>query len=198
MSGKERNVSPGTSVAFIVGIIAVVGLLVGGSVEIVTSVAHAAGLPSNLFVANPPANAMGVSQARRTAQPGKPIVVHGVIGGVAKPIADQYAMFLIADASLPICKNTCSAFCEIPRAQLLASMATVQVADRSGRPLKVSLLGANGLQPLTKVVVSGTVATLNQQVMVINAQHIFVSKGQNSAPVKPTTPKQQLQGKRMW
>lgn len=133
------------------------------------------GLPADLFVSAAPANAMGVGDARRTAQAGKPIVVRGRIGGVSKPIADKFAVFLISDMELPLCKDACADLCHIPRPQLMANLATVQVVDNTGRPLKVSVQGLNGLRPLAEVIIRGTVAKVDQNVMIVNARNIFVN-----------------------
>ena len=133
-----------------------------------------AGLPPNLFVTQAPQNAMGVAEARQKAQEGKPVVIRGRVGGIAKPIADKMAMFVIADLSLGTCKDGCVDFCEVPREELLSKMAAVQVVDNSGKPLRIAMEGTNGLKPLAEVVVQGTVGKLDKNVLVVNAQNIFV------------------------
>lgn len=133
-------------------------------------------LPAGLFVTTAPANPVEVGHARKTAQQGKPIVIRGRVGGVAKPIADKYAMFLISDMKLDLCKDGCADFCHIPRPQLLANLATVQVVDHTGRPIKVGIKGMNGLKPLSEVIIQGTVAKVDKNVMIVNARNIFVNK----------------------
>jgi hypothetical protein len=136
--------------------------------------APVADLPSNLFVTQAPANAIGVAEARQKAQEGKSVVIRGRVGGIAKPIADKMAMFVIADLSLGMCKDGCADFCQVPREELLSKMAAVQVVDNSGKPLRVAMEGTNGLKPLAEVVVQGTVGKLDKNVLVVNAQNIFV------------------------
>ncbi|MBI5252258.1 MAG: hypothetical protein HY912_22415 [Desulfomonile tiedjei] len=131
-------------------------------------------LPAGLFLKAAPPNAIDVGAARKAAEEGKPIVIRGRIGGTAKPIADKYAMFLVTDLSLALCKDGCADFCQMPREQLTANTAAIQVVDNTGRPLKVSIEGVNGLKPLTEVVVQGTVAKRDNNFLVINAQSIFV------------------------
>ncbi len=64
--------------------------------------------------------------------------MRGRIGGTAKPIAEKYAMFLITDVSIGLCKDGCADFCQWPREQLMFQYGdSVQVVDNSGRPLKV-------------------------------------------------------------
>jgi len=133
-----------------------------------------AGLPSGLFVTQPPPNALGVAEARQKAQEGKPVVIRGRVGGIAKPIADKMAMFVMTDLSLGLCKDGCADFCQVPREELLSKMAAVQVLDNAGKPLRIAMEGTNGLKPLAEVVVQGTVGKLDKNVLVVNAQNIFV------------------------
>ncbi|MDQ7784689.1 MAG: hypothetical protein RDU20_17535 [Desulfomonilaceae bacterium] len=133
-------------------------------------------LPPGLFVDAAPANAMGVGEARKTAQEGKPVVIRGRVGGVAKPIADKYAMFLMSDMALALCQDGCADLCHIPREQLLANLATVQVVDHTGRPLKADIQGMNGLRPLSEVIIQGVVAKVDKNVMIVNARSIFVNR----------------------
>ncbi len=133
-------------------------------------------LPTGLFLATAPSNAINVGEARKTAQEGKPIVIRGRIGGAAKPIADKYAMFLVTDLSLALCKDGCADFCQFPKEQLMSNIATVQVVDNSGKPLKVSIEGISGLKPLTEVVIQGTVAKRDNNFLIVNAQNIFVER----------------------
>lgn len=52
----------------------------------------------------------------------------------------------------------------------------MQVVDKGGRPLRAALEGANGLKPLSQVVISGTVGPRpNEKVLVVNADWIFVA-----------------------
>lgn len=139
-----------------------------------TAKMNVASLPTNLFVKAVPQNAVAVGEARKTAEEGKPIVIRGRIGGVAKPIADKHAIFMITDLSLALCKDACADFCQLPREQLLNNMATIQVVDSSGHPLRVSIDGINGLRPLAEVVVQGTVAKRDKNFLIVNAQNIFV------------------------
>jgi len=131
-------------------------------------------LPSDLFVGSPPANALGIGEARKSAQEGKPIAVRGRIGGTAKPIAYKYAMFIMTDMSLPLCKDGCADFCNVPRKELLEKIATVQVVDGTGRPIKSPIEGINGVKPLAEIVVQGTVAKQDANMLLINAQNIYV------------------------
>jgi hypothetical protein len=139
----------------------------------------AAALPPGLFVASAPPNAIDVGHARKVAQEGKPIVVRGRIGGLAKPFAEKHAMFVLSDMQLAACAPTCSNpgdYCSIPREQLLANLATVQVVDANGVPLRAPMQGMNGLQPMSEVVIRGVVAKRDNNVLIVNAHNIYVNQ----------------------
>ncbi len=134
-------------------------------------------LPPDLFVKQPPPNPVGVGEARQRAEEGKPVVLHGRIGGVAQPFADKYAMFLLADMQLMPPTHSCASpwdFCSEPREKVQANLATIRVVDATGKLVKVPLQGVQGLKPLGEVVVQGTVAKRDQSVLIVNASTIFV------------------------
>lgn len=143
------------------------------------------GIPQDLFITSVPADAVDVADARKSAEEGKPIVMRGQVGGLAKPFAEKYAMFVMVDRRLAPCSSSCSNqgdFCSIPRDQLVANMATIQVVDGNGAPLKASVQGLNGLRLLSEVVIQGTVAKRDNNVMIVNAKSIYVN---NKLAVKP-------------
>jgi hypothetical protein len=135
-------------------------------------------LPPDLFIASAPTDALDVGDARKAAVEGNPIVVRGLVGGLAKPFAEKYAMFVVCDRRLAVCPSGCTNpadFCSVPRDQLMANLATVQVVDRTGAPLKASVQGLNGLRPLSEVVIRGTVAKKDDNVLIVNAHNIYVN-----------------------
>lgn len=143
------------------------------------------GLPADLFITSAPAEAVDVGDARKTAVEGKPIVMRGQIGGLAKPFAEKYAMFVVCDKRLVVCASACSQpgdFCSVPRDQLMANMATIQVVDGNGTPLKASVQGLNGLRPLSEVVIEGTVAKKDNNVLIVNARSIYVNNKLSVSP----------------
>lgn len=138
-------------------------------------------LPKDLFVDKAPGKPLNVIDARKNAKEGQSIAVRGRVGGSAKPIADKYAIFLVIDGNFKLCKDGCADLCHISRDKVTAGMATIQVVDGSGKPLKASIQGKNGLKPLSEVVVEGKVATLTDTVMIVNAEKIYVAKAAASA-----------------
>jgi hypothetical protein len=178
MNGMNRRFGNYLAVIAILGLVisTVLGLAAWANAD-PAGTAKDSSLPPSLFLKTAPPDAIGVSEARKTAEEGKPIVMRGKVGGTAKPIADKYAMFLVTDLSIVLCKDACADFCHIPREQLMISMATVQVVDATGKPLKVPIEGINGLKPLSEVVVKGTVAKRDNNFLVVNAHNIFVESG---------------------
>jgi hypothetical protein len=178
MNRKLLNMRPyETTIMMSAVMVMVVALCLGGAAKAAGPTKDGvAPLPSNLFIGSPPSNAIGIGEARKSAQEGKPIAIKGRIGGTAKPIADKYAMFLMTDLSLPLCKDGCADFCNVPRKELLEKVATVQVVDGTGRPIRSAIEGVNGVKPLAEVVIQGTVAKLDANMMLINAQNIYVHR----------------------
>lgn len=134
-------------------------------------------LPSDLFVAIPPTGASEVIAARAALKPGAAITVTGVVGGRLKPFVDGRAIFTILDRSL-VCTTGCGSTwsgCGLPPEQLRDGVATVQVADASGKPLAAALAGASGLAPGATVVISGTVAPgSGDRNLIVSASSIHV------------------------
>lgn len=146
--------------------------------------ATADSLPPGLFREQEPAGARGVAAVTKEAKASGEVVVRGRIGGRVEPFVEGRAMFMVADVSLPTCKELHGDSCPTPwdycceaKDALLASTATVQVVGPEGRPLKIGLRGQHGLEPLAEVVVVGRVATPEGGgALVINAREIYVAK----------------------
>jgi len=120
---------------------------------------------------------MSVGAARQNAKEGETIALFGKIGGAAKPIAQNRAIFLMTDALLPACTCGCPTpwdSCCVPRQKVVANMVTIQIPDRDGRPLKANLLGINGLEPAAEVIVRGTVVKRTPRLLILNAKNIYV------------------------
>jgi hypothetical protein len=142
----------------------------------------ASALPPTLFVDKAPDGAVELAAAKKTAKPGDEVVVRGRIAGQKDPLAPNRAIFTLLDAAVPTCEkspmDTCptpwDACCE-PRENLQANTATIQVVDGSGKPLKTSLRGVNGIEPLKELVVVGKVKDSGDaNTLVIDATRIYV------------------------
>lgn len=141
-------------------------------------------LPANLFLAERPAGAKELRDAKAAAKKGDPIVFRARIGGRSAPFVKDRSICIVIDDRLKSCDeipgDTCPKpwdYCCEPKESLKASVATLQVVGADGKPLKVAIEGANGLKPLSKVVVKGTVAEAGPDgLLVVNAEGIFLEK----------------------
>ena len=142
----------------------------------------AAALPSSLFLAKAPEGAIELAAAKKSAKPGDEIVVRGRVAGQMEPLAPNRAILTLLDASVKTCdqmpgdgcKTPWDACCE-PRESLQASTATIQIVDAGGKPLKTTLRGANGIEPLKEVTVVGKVKDSGgADTLVIDATGLYV------------------------
>lgn len=138
-------------------------------------------LPAGLFVAARPAGDVPLAEGKKQAKAGETIVVRGVVRGVTSAFIPNRALVQIADESVPKCPmnpdRPWDLHCETPES-LAKNTATVQVAGADGKPLKCGLQGAGGLEHMAKVVVKGTVTSVDDKGnLVITATEIFVEKG---------------------
>ncbi|MBU3728510.1 MAG: hypothetical protein FGM37_04585 [Phycisphaerales bacterium] len=121
------------------------------------------GLPEGLMLARRPLGAVGVATARMGVRPGEPISVIGRIGGSRSPIVSNRAVFTLVDPAMKCCLETgdedhCPRpwdYCCSDRAQLAASMATIEICGPDGKPLALSLEKEGTLRPLTLIAVNG-------------------------------------------
>ncbi|HVU64221.1 MAG TPA: hypothetical protein VHC70_09605 [Phycisphaerales bacterium] len=139
-------------------------------------------LPSGLFLAAAPADSKDVKDAKASAKQGEKIVLTGRIGGSEEPFVDGRAMFTLVDLRLKYCgqddkDDHCKTpwdYCCEPADALAANSATIQVVGADGKPLRTSLNGVQGLKPLAKVTVTGTVADVAQGNLIVRAEGIHV------------------------
>lgn len=141
-----------------------------------------ANVPAGFALTAPPQGARDVIELKATARAGEQAVLRGIIGGRVKPFVDGRAVLTVVDATFPggPCKpyKSCPTpwdYCCAEQAELAAAMATIQVADASGKPLAGTLEGVAGLQALARVVVRGTVADAQPgKVLLISATGVYV------------------------
>lgn len=138
-------------------------------------------IPAGLFAAAPEGEAVSVLEAKASSSQGDKVLVRGRIGGSAAPFVDGRAMFTIVDASMLACSDTPGDGCKTPwdycceqPADIARHAATVQVTGADDSVLRASLKGQGGLRELSTVVVRGTVAQIDDGVLVIDADTISV------------------------
>lgn len=146
-----------------------------------TNGAADAALPAALFAGAAPTDARPLIEVKADAAVGDEIVFEARVGGRAKPFVENRAVFFVTDASLLDCSqihgDSCRTpwdYCCEPPENLRAHMATVQVVDASGAPLKVAIEGAHAIEPLRTVVVTGLVTEAGDGAFVVDARTIHV------------------------
>jgi hypothetical protein len=162
----------------------IVGLASLGCGETDSTSANAAVLPAGFILQAEPANVIGVVEAKKNARPGDRIAVRGHIGGTVNPFVNGRAIMTIVDLALPTCADKPDDCCETPwdycceeRSDIVAHAATVQVSDETGAPLRASLRGVQGLDPMADVIVVGTVGeTASPTALLIQAEAIYIKR----------------------
>jgi hypothetical protein len=161
-----------------------VGVLVAGCNTGTPSGEPAAGLSAagdRYLLAEEPAGARGVEEARKEARDGDDVVVVGRIGGDARPWVEGKAAFWIVDPKLKSCKETeddgCATpwdYCCTPREDLRKLLATIKVTDDKGHTVPVDARILLGLKELQTVVVRGRARRDDKGNLTVLANGVFV------------------------
>ncbi len=153
----------------------------GGNKEVTTV---ALSVPPTLFLAAAPAEARPLIEVKEGAAVGDDVVFEARIGGKVEPFTESAATFLVADPAILTCTErhgdgcpTPWDYCCEPKDNLLRNLATVQIVDADGRPLRGSIKGVSGLDPMARVIVVGTVEQADGPVFVVNAEGLYVKEG---------------------
>lgn len=139
-------------------------------------------LPASLFLTTAPTGVTPIATLKETAQEGDAVTIKAVVGGTTKTFVANRAVMTVIDAALA---NPCIAeghqcatpwdYCCTPPEQRLVHMASVQIVDAGKRPLAVDLGTLDEVQPMSTLVIEGTVGPRpDQETLVIHASGIFV------------------------
>jgi hypothetical protein len=145
----------------------------------------AASAPSAALKAVIDASATGeakaIHTARESAKPGDAITVTGRIMGGKSPFVEGRSAFILGDPSLltpcnehpdDACPTPWDNCCDSKENKKIGT-ATIQVVDAEGRVLKEPIEGVEGIQKLSRLTISGTVAAgSTPELLVINATAI--------------------------
>lgn len=134
-----------------------------------------------VFLAQEPAGAVPVLEARKAPQPGSEITVTGRVAGAVEPFSKDFATLMLVDDTVETCDRTPGDTCETPwdaccvePKALAAARLSVQVIDENGKPIPATLKGAKGLKELDPLVVTGKVAPgSTAENLIINATGIY-------------------------
>ena len=149
----------------------------------------------SLLLPKAPEGAITITEARKNPTPGTKVIVSGKVMGNDNPIIQSRALLTLGDPTrldscdlkpgdeCPTPWDVCCADPDVVR----ASIATIQVIDENGKPVKAGLRGIGGLQELSKLIVIGEVADgSNANNFLVNATgiHVIASKSAGSNTTK--------------
>jgi len=142
--------------------------------------ASAATLPANLMLNEEPVGAISILALKAEKNvSGNDVVVTGRIGGRVAPFVEGRAMFTMIDLELPVCgladpcKTPWDSCCETPET-IKSNMITVQVVDEDGAIVKRGLDADDGLSPLDRITIQGTVSEQDGDLVLLDAIGIYV------------------------
>jgi len=138
-------------------------------------------LPDGLLLKEAPADAKEIAAAKKDVKEGDEVIIRGRIAGSEEPFTPQRAQFQLADTKLlscnerpdDPCKTPWDLCCDAPET-IRAHSATIQIVDEAGKPLKMDVKGASGIDYLTVMVVKGKVARREADNLVVNATGIYI------------------------
>ena len=149
-----------------------------------------------LLLPKAPEGPLTITEARKKPAPGTKIIVSGKVMGNRNPIIQSRALLTLGDPDrldscdlIPgdDCPTPWDVCCSDPDV-VRASIATIQVIDENGKPVKSGLRGLGGLQELSNLIVVGEVAKeSNAENFLVNATgiHVIASKAAGSNTTKP-------------
>lgn len=165
-------------------LVAIASMLIGGCKEEATSVQKGAPVASASnpawMLTSAPAAAQSVLEAKVTAKEGDIIVVRGRIGGRKDAMSAASPVLTIMDVSIPHCaenpEDKCATpwdYCCVPKEQITAHSATVQIVGPEGSAATADPKAA-GLAELDEIVIEGIVGPRpSDQVLTIKATGIY-------------------------
>ena len=139
---------------------------------------------SAVLLTEPPEDAVTITEARQNPAPGTKVILSGKVMGNENPIIKSRALLTLGDpAKLTSCDLVPGDECPTPwdvccddPDLITASIATIQVLDEQGKPLKAGLRGLGGLKELSSLIVVGEVAEgSNEKNFLVNATGIHVA-----------------------
>jgi hypothetical protein len=157
----------------------------------------AADLLSSFFVEAAPAAAIPISEAFADPTPGRAITVFGEVMGHDSPLVEGRAIAVLGDpTTLTPCNRNPGDDCPTPwdvccddPDTVRRSIATIQLVDPDGAPLRQGLRGVREITELSFLTVSGTLAegsTADNLLIDVTAIHVAPESPFKDAP--PVTP----------
>jgi hypothetical protein len=131
-------------------------------------------------LADEPAAAKGVKEAKEASKDGEEVTLVGRIGGDTNPWIEGQAAFLIVDSALKPCNEKDDDACPTPWDyccdvdDLPANKAMVKVVDSSGKTVATDARKLLGLKELQTVVVHGKAKRDDAGNLTVLAEGVFV------------------------
>lgn len=131
-------------------------------------------------LAEEPAAAKGVKEAKEASKDGEDVTLVGRIGGDTNPWIEGQAAFLIVDPALKPCNEKDDDACPTPwdyccdAGDLPANKAMVKVVDSSGKTVATDARKLLGLKELQTVVVQGKAKRDEAGNLTVLAEGVFV------------------------
>lgn len=126
-----------------------------------------------------------IHTARESVKPGDTVTISGRVMGNVSPFVDGRAAFILGDpAVLTACSDRPDDECKTPwdtccdtKEDRQRGTATIQVVGDDGRVLKEGIEGVGGIEKLSNLIVTGTVAEgSSAERLVLNATAIDLTK----------------------
>lgn len=157
----------------------------GDKTEVSTGETSATSSIESFIVSTAPTSAISITEARQSVEIGKEITLKGKVMGRMDPFVEGRALVTLGDSTkITSCDLRSGDGCPTPwdvccddHDVITASIATIQVTDSDGKPLKEGLKGVKGIKELSNLVVTGTIAEgSNADNFLVNATSIFVAE----------------------
>ncbi len=148
---------------------------------------------TTVLLTEAPEESISITEARQNPVPGTRVILSGKVMGNDNPIIKSRALLTLGDPAritscdlIPgdECTTPWDVCCADPDV-VTASVATIQVLDGQGKPLKSGLRGLGGLQELSSLIVVGEVAEgSNEKNFLVNATGIHVAMAQAAGTIE--------------
>jgi len=139
---------------------------------------------TSILLPRAPEGAITITEARQNPAPGTRVILSGKVMGNENPIIKSRALLILGDPTkltscdlIPDdpCETPWDVCCDDPDL-ITASIATIQVLDEQGKPLKAGMRGLGGLKELSSLIVVGEVAEgSHENNFLVNATGIHVA-----------------------
>ncbi|SMP63953.1 hypothetical protein SAMN06265222_108157 [Neorhodopirellula lusitana] len=169
-----------TSHWMMIPVVAFTLLSVGCNQSDTASNVESAGTSSQYIIDSEPEDAIGVGEAKQSAENEQAITLVGTIGGSSAPFVDGIAAFTIVDSKVPYC--AADEGCPTPwdycctQEQVKDNIATIKVVDEAGNPVSQDARELLGVKELSTVVIQGKAKRDDQGNLTVAASEVFVKK----------------------